>query len=317
MLRTLPESNKSHWKDYANKMVYAYNVTKHDSNGYSSHFLLCEPVLPIDYLFQERQRIVTSYSKYVQDWKDAMKQAYLVAKEKSTRACAQGKHQADKRARSSVLKEPEVLRRNMSPHIGPGKLRAYWEQDIYEVVKRQNEDSPVYTIKPRDKVGRLRTLHRNLLLSCPDLQPDEEQYRKPAYTERKDNNQKKQKEQDKEEIFRDQEDLLSESEDEFPTIELEPNDHLRFVHDQSRETENRTEHHNQTSEQEPHREPLIQIQDEEPEIEDETEELTMEEEVLPEDNNGGDDHKGEIIQRETGDRDQCSITVDLENRDTM
>ena len=183
MLRTLPESHKSHWKDHVNKMVYAYNVTKHDSTGYSPHFLLFgrEPVLPIDYLFQERQRIVTSYSKYVQDWKDAMKQAYLVAKEKSTKACAQGKHQADKRARSSVLKaRDQVLIRNMSPHVGPGKLRAYWEQDIYEVVKRQNEDSPVYTIKPRDKVGRLRTVHRNLLLTCPDLQPDEEQYRKLA-----------------------------------------------------------------------------------------------------------------------------------------
>ena len=292
MLRTLPESHKSHWKDHVNKMVYAYNVTKHDSTGYSPHFLLFgrEPVLPIDYLFQERQRIVTSYSKYVQDWKDAMKQAYLVAKEKSTKACAQGKHQADKRARSSVLKAgDQVLIRNMSPHVGPGKLRAYWEQDIYEVVKRQNEDSPVYTIKPRDKVGRLRTVHRNLLLPCPDLQPDEEQYRKPAYTERKDNNQKKQKEQDKEEIFRDQEDLLSESEDEFPTIELEPNDHLRFVQDQIREIENRTEHHNQTLEQEPHREPLIQTQAEEPETEDETEQVNMEEEVLPEDNNGGDE----------------------------
>ena len=146
MLRTLPESHKSHWKDHVNKMVYAYNVTKHDSTDYSPHFLLFgrEPVLPIEYLFQERQRMVKSYSKYVQDWKDAMKQAYLVAKEKSTKACAQGKHQADKRARSSVLKAgDQVLIRNMSPHVGPGKLRTYWEQDIYEIVKRQNEDSPV------------------------------------------------------------------------------------------------------------------------------------------------------------------------------
>ena len=137
-------------------MVYAYNVTKHDSTGYLPHFLLFgrELVLPIDYLFQERQRIVTSYSQYVQDWKDAMKQAYLVAKEKSTKACAKGKRQADKRARSSVLKPgDQVLIRNMSPHAGPGKLRAYWEQDIYEIVKRQGEDSPVYTMKPRDKVG--------------------------------------------------------------------------------------------------------------------------------------------------------------------
>ena len=33
-----------------------------------------------------------------------MKQSYLIAKEKSTKSSAQGKHQADKRAISSVLK---------------------------------------------------------------------------------------------------------------------------------------------------------------------------------------------------------------------
>ena len=81
----------------------------------------------------------------------------------------------------------------MSPHVGPGKLRVYWKQDVYEVVKRQGEHSPVYTIKPRDKVGRLRTVHRNLLLPCPELQPEEEQQRQSAYTEIRDKNSHKKK----------------------------------------------------------------------------------------------------------------------------
>ena len=69
MLRTLLECHKSNWNEYVNKMFYAYNVIKHDTTGYSQHFLLFgrEPVLPIDYLFEERQRVITSYSKYVED----------------------------------------------------------------------------------------------------------------------------------------------------------------------------------------------------------------------------------------------------------
>ena len=100
MLRTLPESHKSHWKDHINKMVYAYNATKHDSTGYSPHFLLFgrEPVLPIDYLFQERKTAITSYCKYVQEWRDAMNQAYSIAKETSAKAAMQGKQQADKKS---------------------------------------------------------------------------------------------------------------------------------------------------------------------------------------------------------------------------
>eukprot|EP00794_Sanderia_malayensis_P004193 gene4193-4752_t len=225
--------------------------------------------------------------KYVQDWGDAMKQAYLIAKEKSTKAALQGKHQADKRIRSSVLKPgDQVLIRNMSPHVGPGKLRAYWEQDIYEVVKRQNEDSPVYTIKPRDKPGRLRTVHRNLLLPCPELISDEDQH--PELARRKTTEQsscKKQKRPTNQDVLRDQEDPLSESEEEFPTIELEPNDHTRFVQDQRQGTEHCVEHHNPALEQQRYQEPLNETQAQEQEAENEIEPGSMvEETTIPEEN---------------------------------
>lgn len=50
----------------------------------------------------------------------------------------------------------------------PGKLRPYWEQEIY-VVTQKRKDMPVYEVKPESGNGRTRVLHRNLLLPCSFL----------------------------------------------------------------------------------------------------------------------------------------------------
>ena len=110
MLRTLPECHKSNWKDHVNKMAYAYNVTRHESTGYSPHFLLFgrDPLLPIDMLFQEREASRKSYSQYVQQWQDAMKQAYSIAKEKDSKAMSKSKFQFDKKLREAQSYNQEI-----------------------------------------------------------------------------------------------------------------------------------------------------------------------------------------------------------------
>ena len=56
----------------------------------------------------------------------------------------------------------------MSERAGTGKLKSYWENDIYEVVFCHPK-LPIYQIKPENGGNKIRTVHRNLLMKCNDL----------------------------------------------------------------------------------------------------------------------------------------------------
>jgi hypothetical protein len=82
MLRTLPENQKSRWKDHVNKVVQAYNCTRNNTTGYSPFFLLFgwQPQLQIDLLL-DPNLVTTSntYPQYVSEWKNAKHEAYQLA----------------------------------------------------------------------------------------------------------------------------------------------------------------------------------------------------------------------------------------------
>ena len=111
------------------------------------------------------------YPNYVRKWQQAMNEAYELAAKRSRGSQTQNKSNCDKNSRSTVLQAGDrVLVRNLSERGGPGKLRSYWEKESHCVIKRNNENSPVYqVVSQRSLDGRVRTLHRNLLLPCDEL----------------------------------------------------------------------------------------------------------------------------------------------------
>ena len=187
MLRTLPESYKSNWREHLPKLIHAYNCTRHDATGFSPFFLLFgrSPRLPIDLVFGlKKVSSKSDYNAYVANWKRAMSEAYKIANAKNYTTAMQGKVQYDKRAKSCTLSEGDrVLVRNFEKG-GPGKIRSYWQDRVYTVVKRMSKESPVYIVQPEDGHGHQRTLHRSLLYPCNDLPVSESidfgvQHRKP------------------------------------------------------------------------------------------------------------------------------------------
>ena len=84
-------------------------------------------------------------------------QKYELAHWKANLNASKAKRHYDRRVRSSVLQPGDrALVRNMTPRAGPGKLRAYWEDNVHVVVKRKDSTSPVYEVKP--EVGLLTNL---------------------------------------------------------------------------------------------------------------------------------------------------------------
>ena len=106
MLRTLPENEKSRWKDHVDKVVYAHNCTRSDTTGFSPFFWLFgrHPRLPIDLIFQT----ITSptkqdYPQYVKKWRTAMHEAYQLAGKKINERATKAKKTYDRFVRNSIL----------------------------------------------------------------------------------------------------------------------------------------------------------------------------------------------------------------------
>ena len=111
----------------------------------------------------------------MEQWATAMKDAYEIIRKRTGHQLHTRGERARKRAHSSALNPGDrVLVRNLSERGGQAKLRAYWEDKIHIVVERKGQDRPVYKVKSEGAEGRVRVLHRNLLLPCHFLEQQSE-----------------------------------------------------------------------------------------------------------------------------------------------
>ena len=190
MLHTLPDSYKSHWKDHLNKVIHTYNCTYNESTSYSPFYLMFgrHPRLPIDLIFnlQSPAKSIT-YLCHIDKWQSAMRiKTASKSKARGVRAKAYYDHKVrssvlrpgdsvlikikttskskvrgvrakayyDHKVHSSVLRPGDsVLIKILSERGGPGKLRFFWEEKVYLVVKQKAPDSPVYEVEPESGEG--------------------------------------------------------------------------------------------------------------------------------------------------------------------
>ena len=177
MLKSLSPAEKRDWKSVLPKLSFAYNSTQHASTGFTPFFMMFgrESRLPIDELFEEVQvesegkLKCKTHQQFVDEWRQSMQEAFRLAKEKSEKAQAYNKEKYDGKVREIGISEGDhVLVRNLRETGGTGKLRSYWEHQIFKVVSQQG-DLPVYQVQSLDKARDVRVLHRNHLMRCDEL----------------------------------------------------------------------------------------------------------------------------------------------------
>ena len=164
MLKTLNKNQKDNWKENIKHLLFAYNSTIHKSTGFTPFYLMFSrhSRLPIDIMFAIKE-VDNEQLVRVEQWKESLQQACKVA----SKSAAYGKKIYDKKIYGAELRIGDhVLLRNLSERGGTGKLKSYWEQEVY-TIKEKRPNVPVYLIESSN--GKTKTVHRNLILKCDFL----------------------------------------------------------------------------------------------------------------------------------------------------
>ena len=151
MLGTLDPDEKKDWKKYVPSLTHAYNATRHDSTGFSPFYLMFgrHPRLPVDLAFRHKEIDCDkgSYPEFVSDLKKRLEFAYGLAVEKSKEANGKQAKTFNKKVRGSTVEDSDrVLVRNVGLR-GKQKIADRWQEDVYDVVGKPNEEILVFKVR--------------------------------------------------------------------------------------------------------------------------------------------------------------------------
>ncbi len=165
MLWSLPPRSKQKWPQLVQTMTFVYNCTAHETTGFAPFYLMFGrvPRLPVDLMFQSvlRDESICDYNDYVQSLIKDLQSAMVLAQKNST---AEQKHQSDqynKRVKGLPLSVGDYVLVANKGCRGKRKLADKWEPTMYSIVS-SNPSLHIYEI--RDRSGREKVVHRNLLL---------------------------------------------------------------------------------------------------------------------------------------------------------
>ncbi|PJE77806.1 hypothetical protein CI610_03263 [invertebrate metagenome] len=167
MLRTLENDQKKDWKTHISSLVHAYNCTRHETTGQSPYFLMFgrNPRLPVDLAFGldfgHKEKSMTAY---VGDLRQRLKKAYELASANVSKAQSKQKRNYDSKVRGTTIATGDRVLVKVVAFDGRHKLANKWEEEPYIVTGQPNADIPAYIVKKENGEGKVRTLHRNLLL---------------------------------------------------------------------------------------------------------------------------------------------------------
>lgn len=173
MLGTLDSSKKSDWKSYVSPLVHAYNATRHDSTGFSPFYLMFgrHPRLAIDAFLglNTNSQTGTNQTEYVHKLQSRLAFAYNKAAEVSRKQGATYKRYYDTAVRENKLEVGDRVLIRLVGLKGKNKLADRWDEEPYTILRQPIPDVPVFDVQKEDGTGRVKTLHRNLLLPIGSL----------------------------------------------------------------------------------------------------------------------------------------------------